>query len=336
VKRNEIAMGFLFALSLALASAGIHSTNVSAQRGIDPPRPVDRPGRQPDGTFVGPDGAVYVSHRAFVESGRRCWTKDDDDETKERIQEEVAALRAAEVYELAPGSVTINVYFHVIQQNGTAGSSGTGYVRKDWLNEQIDVLTDAYAGLGPGGTGANTPFRFVLADVDYTVNSSWYNAGPGTTAERNMKSALRKGSAGDLNFYTNSGGGYLGWATVPWNYAGNPRDDGVVCYWASLPGSRYEPYNLGDTGTHEVGHWLGLYHTFQGGCNGQGDEVGDTTSERSPAYGCPEGRDSCRNHAGVDPIENFMDYTDDACMFRFTAGQSARADTMWTSYRAGR
>ena len=233
---------------------------------------------------------------------------------------------------LAPGAVTINVYFHVIQQGGIAGSTGTGFVPMSWIDAQINVLNQAYGG---GTGGANTPFRFVKAAVDYTVNSTWYSAGQGTTAEAQMKSNLRRGTADDLNFYTTDGGGLLGWATFPSNYSSNPLADGVVCYYASLPGGSFYPYNLGDTGTHEVGHWLGLFHTFQGGCSASNDFVSDTPAERSSAFGCPIGRNTCPA-AGVDPVDNFMDYTDDACMFKFTAGQSARMDSQWLTYRQGR
>jgi len=303
-------------LLIAISGHYLESRSAQAQG-----RSQQRPGMQPDGTFVAFDGTVYVNQQAFVESGMRCGFRHDAD-----------AERGPNGDKGKPGGggggggtftpATINVYFHVI-----TNSQGQGAPTTQQINSQINVLNNAYSGSG---------FTFSLVSTTTTANDSWFTAGPGTTAEAQMKAALRQGSADDLNFYTNNpGGGLLGWATFPSSYNSNPSRDGVVCLFASLPGGSAAPYNLGDTGTHEVGHWLGLYHTFQGGCNKTGDSVADTPAERSAAYGCPSGRDTCST-TGLDPIENFMDYTDDACMYLFSQGQWTRMQSMWMQYRFGK
>jgi Pregnancy-associated plasma protein-A len=266
---------------------------------------------------------------------RRCATKHPDAQQAARIDEAARQFKLARQAagldtDRSPGSVTVPVWFHVI---AGGNSPQQGNVPMSQIDAQIDVLNDSYAG-ATGGT--DTPFRFQLAGVTRTLNPAWFTMGAGSVEERQAKAALRRGGANTLNIYSaNPGGGLLGWATFPWSFQRNPTDDGLVVLFSSLPGGSEEPYDEGDTATHEAGHWLGLYHTFQGGCTRTNDEVEDTNAERSPAFGCPVSRDSCdgRPFPGLDPIENFMDYTDDACMFLFTGLQSERMDVMALQYR---
>jgi hypothetical protein len=345
MKKFSLAL-VLFALSFAFLLASMPLKDVGAQ-GNRPSDPGHQSAVRADGSVVAPDGTVFNSHKDFLDAGRKCSTRHADDIEIEKINRKLEANRAANgggqgggsstdgsrIY--SNGSITIPVYFHVVSK-----ADGTGNIPDSRLDAQIAAMNEHYAGQDSPvyrGAAANMSFRFARAGVTRTVNDTWYAAGPGSTAESQMKNALRVGTADDLNFYTNSGGGYLGWATFPSDYTARPKMDGVVCYWASLPGSNYAPYNEGDTGTHEVGHWLGLYHTFQGGCQGSGDGVSDTPAERTNVFGCPTNNiDTCKSLAGLDPYENFMDYTDDPCMYKFSLGQADRADSMWSTYRNGK
>jgi len=154
-----------------------------------------------------------------------------------------------------------------------------------------------------------------------------------------MKNKLREGNASTLNIYSvgfesGDGEGLLGYATFPSDYSGAPKDDGVVLLYSSVPGGSMPKFNQGKTLTHEVGHWLGLYHTFQGGCTGSGDLVADTPASESPTSGCPTTRNSCPNSPGNDPFRNYMDYSDDACMNQITTGQVTRIKQQVLTYRS--
>lgn len=216
----------------------------------------------------------------------------------------------------------IDVYFHVIN---VGSGLANGDAPDSMIIAQIAHLNSQYASTG---------WSFNLVSIDRTTNAAWYAMATGAD-ERACKTALRQGSADDLNIYSlDPGGSYLGWATFPSWYGSDPAMDGVVLLYSTLPGGGATHYDEGDTATHEVGHWMGLYHTFQGKCSTRNDYVADTPAERNPAYGCPKRRNTCPSR-GRDPVHNFMDYTYDSCMWQFTAGQDGRMDAQFTAYRLG-
>ena len=255
----------------------------------------------------------------------RCGTKQPGDEEIAQIERGVAKGQKGKT------SDVIDVWVHVINK-------GSGFENGDlsdtMIRDQIRVLNESYNGRTGG---ANSGFGFELVGVTRTTNQVWFEQlVTNLNVELEAKNALRRGGNGTLNIYTVDGGPYLGFAYFPSILTSSYAIlDGVVLDWRSLPGGSFAIYSEGDTATHEVGHWLALYHTFDGKCGVKGDYVSDTPAEFGPAFNCPVGRDSCAGaaHPGLDPITNFMDYTQDSCMYEFSAGQVARMQAAWAAFR---
>ncbi|CAE6340606.1 unnamed protein product [Rhizoctonia solani] len=232
----------------------------------------------------------------------------------------------------------IGVTWWVIYKDETPAG---GYLESSDINRAITQLNSHYA---------NTGFKFVVYTISYEKNANWFDyasvtrlGDDETQASKDMKEAIHAGTASYLNIYsvgmTNpESPGLLGYARFPEWYSTTPELDVVVFKGTTIPGGTQVNYDQGKVLTHEVGHWLGLYHTFAGGsCYGQGDKVADTRAESEPAYGCPVGRNSCPMYPGVDPIRNHMDYTYDACKTDpFTTGQITRMQASFTTYRDGK
>jgi hypothetical protein len=268
-------------------------------------------------SFMAPDGSWI--------QGLRCGTPHPTPEEAERVRRAVelylrARQESVETFRY-PGSPTvIPIAFHIVRHN-----DGTADVPNSQIQDQLDVLNAAYLDSG---------FQFTQLSIDRYYNTAWSTQEPGSAEEAAMKNALAVDPETTLNLYLcDLADGLLGYATFPWMYPENSSMHGVVILYTSVPGGTAAPFNEGDTATHEIGHYLGLYHTFQDGCTEPNDEVDDTPQEESPASGCPTGRDSCPADPGLDPIENYMDYSDDSCLIEFTTGQAGRMDTLVEIFR---
>jgi hypothetical protein len=234
---------------------------------------------------------------------------------------------------LGDGTVNIRTVFHAIDKD--TWSDAEKARMQTMIEDQMRVLNDSFSGT-TAADAADTPFRFELDPINWVEDQpAWYEVTPGKV-EKDMKKELHEGDSETLNVYSaNIGGGLLGWAYFPKGYnTGRDFVDGVVILDESMPGGTAGKYALGDTLTHEVGHWLMLHHTFNNGCSASGDFVADTPKEAHPQFNCPEGADTCAA-PGLDPIHNFMDYTQDSCMDMFTTGQAERMSDAWVAFRAG-
>ena len=259
----------------------------------------------------------------------RCGTRQPSLDEVGQLEQTIARGRGK-----AKGTVTIPVWVHVINK-------GAGFANGDLsdtlIRRQLQVLDDSF--LGHTG-GAASGFEFELVGVTRTTNQTWFEMmALDLGVEFEAKRALKRGGPETLNIYTVDGGPYLGFAYYP-TIVTDPIYavlDGVVLDWRSVPGGTFAIYSEGDTATHEVGHWLALYHTFEGKCGSKNDYVADTPAEFGPAFLCPVGRDTCAGASkpGLDPIFNFMDYTQDSCMYMFTTGQTQRMQAAWVAFRAG-
>nr|PZN39622.1 MAG: zinc metalloprotease [Actinomycetota bacterium] len=233
----------------------------------------------------------------------------------------LAAVERSKPRRRAP-RIIVQTWVHVITAKGTGASTAA-------VKQQLATLNAAYGGrLG----GADTGVRFRLAGITRTENAEWFR--DPLAHEEALKRALRRGGPETLNLYlAEPGEVVLGYSTYPYQYAAAPVLDGVVIDWRTLPGGTIPHFDRGMTGVHEIGHWLGLLHTFENGCEEPGDYVDDTPPEAVATNGCPRHKDTCPA-PGEDPVHNFMDYSHDRCMTHFTPGQAARIRQMWLAYRA--
>ena len=253
-------------------------------------------------------------------NGHGADTRDvSPDEQRQITQEAKAAAKGKPP--VPPAGSAVPVYFHVM-----AAADGTGNVSDTQIAQQVAVLNTTFGG-AESSSASKTGFTFTLAGTDRYFNDAWHQ----DKSSSSYRKATRLGGANALNIWLVDFK-YLGIATFPWDYAKQGAIDGIRVHYGSLPGGDIANYNLGETATHEAGHWFGLYHTFQGGCTATNDEVADTPAQSGPTTGCPEGQDTCPA-PGLDPIHNYMDYSYDTCYTMFTAGQTSRMQTMFSAYR---
>lgn len=285
---------------------------------------------------------------ADMPSQRACATPEPSSAEVLRSTNESRSFGAQSAYfRVERVKFLVPIAFHVIH------AGGVGDVTDRQIDAQLEVLNTK---LGPLG------YRFIRHSISRTDDANWQRMIDGEQTEVDAKTKLGIDHRQALNFYIAIPRYWnrertevliaLGLASLPWwigDGVHNPQLDGVSVHYSTLPGAAASSFDRGYTATHEVGHWIGLLHTFHGGgalaqdsndgCLPPGDEVSDTPYERAPYFGpgvgidCLAATTSQCPAGGFNPITNYMNYADDRCMSEWTTGQDLRARNLMQRFR---
>lgn len=300
---------------------------------------------------------ISLSTIGFAQSERTCGSMDhlhqqiaEDPAVETRMQqiERATSQWLSDPSHRTGAVITIPVVVHVVYNTASQNISDAQ------IQSQIAVLNEDFrklnadASLTPSifsALAADCQIQFCLAQRDPNGNATTGIIRKSTTTTAfstndNMKRAANGGSdpwntSQYLNLWScNMSGGILGYAQFP---GGAAATDGVVILYSAFgrTGTVSAPYNKGRTATHEVGHWLNLRHIWGDATCGS-DLVNDTPTHNTANYGCPTypHLSTCTG-TPTEMTMNYMDYTDDACMYMFTAGQSARMTAAINTSRTG-
>lgn len=284
--------------------------------------------------------AVATAHvHESAEGQRTCGTEHDEFEiqTAELIAADTVRRICAEpelqdvricwtMEERLASPVVVPVWYHVVH------AGARGLLTQDEVFAQFEQTQKDFRGEeNPGSGAAVMDITFELAGTTYTDNAQWFS--DGQRFERQIKNAVARDNTYNFNqYFTDFGAGLLGFCYFPNSFPESNNMHGCVNLWSSIPGGSSNGYNEGKTTTHETGHGIGLFHTFQGGCS-NGDRVDDTCPQRRSTNGCPANPPSSCQANCPDPIHNYMDYSLDRCMYEFTPGQSERANQQLATFR---